>query len=78
MFLASKPKSGEALFKLKVPHTFVMGDKDPDFDDPVSEAKRLQKITNGDLEIFEGSGHYPYKDNFKRLAQVIRRQWEKN
>ncbi|GBF49852.1 alpha/beta hydrolase family protein [Leptospira ryugenii] len=78
MFLASKPKSAEALFKLKVPHTFVMGDKDPDFDDPVSEAKRLQKITNGDLEIFEGSGHYPYKDNFKRLAQVIRRQWEKN
>ena len=77
MFLASKPQSAKALLEMNTTNTIVMGDKDPDFEDPIVEAKRISQLTKGSYEIFEGSGHYPYKDNPLGLAKLIKKIWLK-
>jgi len=77
MFLARKPKSEDAIQKLTSKVIIVMGDKDPDFDDPVSEAKELANLTKGEFFIFQNSGHYPYKDNVNEMVILIKKIWEK-
>lgn len=37
----------------------VMGDKDPDFPDPVAEARWIAERLDGDVVIVPGAGHYP-------------------
>lgn len=48
-----------------------MGSRDPDFPDPIAEAKYLAKTLNAKLVIAEGSGHYPQADNPEIVANAI-------
>ncbi|OGO38196.1 MAG: hypothetical protein A2W35_08760 [Chloroflexi bacterium RBG_16_57_11] len=49
----------ERLSRVKTPTLVVMGTKDPDFPDPVGEAKYIADRTSGRLELIEAAGHYP-------------------
>jgi pimeloyl-ACP methyl ester carboxylesterase len=42
-----------------VPTLVVMGDKDPDWKDPVGEGRWVAETLNADLLLVPGAGHYP-------------------
>jgi pimeloyl-ACP methyl ester carboxylesterase len=47
------------LSEVHTPTLVVMGEKDPDFSDPVAEAQWIANRLNGDLLLVPGAGHYP-------------------
>lgn len=59
MATTSRQPCTERLKRVKTPTLVVMGTKDPDFPDPVAEAKFIAEQTGGRLELIEGAGHYP-------------------
>lgn len=77
MFYAGKPESERSISNLKTKVAVVMGDKDPDFDDPLQEAKEIATLTKGEYYMFENSGHYPYKEDPSRLKMIIIELWQK-
>ena len=62
MLRASKVSSGEYMPKVKQPVLVLMGSKDPDFKNPVAEAKRVAEAVRGDYKIIENAGHYPHAE----------------
>jgi pimeloyl-ACP methyl ester carboxylesterase len=77
MFLARKPESEKSISSLKSKVAIVMGDKDPDFDDPLAEAKTLASMTKGEYFMFKDCGHYPYKEDPKKLKEIVLGLWLK-
>lgn len=47
------------LSRVKAPSRVVMGSKDPDFPDPVAEARFIADRLGGEYRMIEGAGHYP-------------------
>lgn len=47
------------LGEVRAPSLIVMGDRDPDFADPVAEARWIAERLGGRTLIVTGSGHYP-------------------
>jgi pimeloyl-ACP methyl ester carboxylesterase len=47
------------LAQVRVPVLVVMGDKDPDWKDPVAEARFVASTVDGELLVVPGAGHYP-------------------
>lgn len=47
------------LDKVKARALVVMGEKDPDFPDPASEARLLAQRLDGEVLMVAGAGHYP-------------------
>ncbi len=45
--------------QVKAPALVVMGTKDPDFKDPIGEAKFVAERLHGKALLVEGAGHYP-------------------
>jgi len=62
MLRASKVSSGERMPKVKQPALVLMGSKDPDFKDPIAEAKRVSEAVRGEYKIIENAGHYPHAE----------------
>ncbi len=56
---ANRQPSDARLTKVQVPTLVVMGTADPDFPDPVAEAKYIVEKTGGQVALIEGAGHYP-------------------
>ncbi len=77
MFYAGKPESEKSISKLKTKVAVIMGDKDPDFDDPLQEAKEIAALTKGEYRMFENCGHYPYKEDPLLLKKIIIELWQK-
>ena len=71
MILAPKDASEKRANQVKVPTFIVMGTKDPDFKDPVAEAKWLGEQTHGKVMIVDGAGHYPHVEMIDQVAQPI-------
>ncbi|HVN16099.1 MAG TPA: alpha/beta hydrolase, partial [Anaerolineales bacterium] len=59
---ASKRASGERMPKVTQPALVLMGSKDPDFKNPVAEAKRVAKAVRGEYKLIDGAGHYPHAE----------------
>ena len=59
--LAATPRidSEQRLPKVKVPALVVMGSKDPDWPDPVAEARWIAEQLGTDPVLIDGAGHYP-------------------
>ena len=70
MFTSHKPSADRA-GKVNVPTFIIMGSKDPDFKDPVAEAKWLGEQTHGKVMIVDGAGHYPHVEMIDQTAQPI-------
>jgi len=62
MLSSSKRSSGERMPKVKQPALVIMGSKDPDFKNPVAEAKRVAEAVRGEYKIVENAGHYPHAE----------------
>ncbi|MBK9926742.1 MAG: alpha/beta hydrolase [Anaerolineales bacterium] len=62
MMSSSKASSGERISKVKQPALVLMGSKDPDFKNPVAEAKRVAEAVRGEYKIIENAGHYPHAE----------------
>lgn len=62
MLRASKVPSGERMPNVRQPALVLMGSKDPDFKDPVAEAKRIASAVRGEYKIIENAGHYPHAE----------------
>ncbi len=60
MLKASKKASGNRLSSVTQPVLVIMGSKDPDFKDPISEANRVSKLLNARKKIIQDAGHYPH------------------
>jgi len=71
MLSAPKEASEKRANQVKVPTFIVMGTKDPDFKDPVAEAKWLAEQTGGKVIMVEGAGHYPHVEMIDQTAQPI-------
>jgi pimeloyl-ACP methyl ester carboxylesterase len=56
---SSHAEAGRRLDRVRQPVTIVMGTADPDFPDPVAEARSLAEILDADVVLAEGAGHYP-------------------
>ncbi len=59
MLRASKNAAEARLPRIKTPTLVLMGDKDPDFKDPASEAGWVAKAVRGECQLISGAGHYP-------------------
>lgn len=62
MLRASKVSSGVRMPKVKQPALVLMGSKDPDFKNPIAEAKRVAEAVRGNYKIIENAGHYPHAE----------------
>ncbi len=68
---SSRQPAADRLNQVKVPTLVVMGTKDPDFPDPVAEAKFIAAQTGGQLALIEGGGHYPQTELPGQTTPVI-------
>jgi pimeloyl-ACP methyl ester carboxylesterase len=68
---SSRQPSEERLPQVTVPVLVVMGTKDPDFSDPVAEAKFIAEQTNGRSAFIEGAGHYPQTEMPDKTTPII-------
>ena len=71
MLSLSKADTAAILDEVSVPSLIVMGSKDPDFPDPVEEARRLASRINAETMIVEGAGHYPHVEMADDVGQRI-------
>jgi pimeloyl-ACP methyl ester carboxylesterase len=63
--------AGARLDAVTVPAVVVMGTDDPDFPDPVAEARQIADILDADLLLPDGSGHYPQADQPDAVAPAV-------
>jgi pimeloyl-ACP methyl ester carboxylesterase len=67
MLNLSKADTAAILETIRVPALIVMGTKDPDFADPVEEARMLAGKLDAGTLIVDGAGHYPHAE----MADIV-------
>ena len=50
----------------------IMGSRDPDFKDPVAEAKIVAERLHGRVEMIEGAGHYPHAEVPEQMGPIAK------
>jgi pimeloyl-ACP methyl ester carboxylesterase len=68
MVSLSKADTAAIVPESRVPALVVMGTRDPDFADPVAEARWLAGQLGAESLIVEGAGHYPHTEMPDRVA----------
>ena len=67
----SHAESGKRLNQVAQPVLVIMGTADPDFADPVAEARHSRDVFDSQPLLVAGSGHYPQTDNPQAIAPAI-------
>ena len=67
----SHAESGSKLDQVTCPVLIIMGTADPDFPDPVAEARGLASALNGEVSLIDGAGHYPQAQAPTEVAETI-------
>lgn len=67
----SKADTAAIVAQIQVPALVVMGARDPDFPDPVAEARWLGESLRTQPLIVEGAGHYPHLEMPERVAPPL-------
>ena len=67
----SKADTAAIVGRNRVPALVVMGTKDPDFPDPVAEARWVAGALGTEPLIVEGAGHYPHLEMPERVAPTL-------
>jgi pimeloyl-ACP methyl ester carboxylesterase len=49
----------------------LFGTRDPDFDDPLAEARWIADQMHGEVHMIEGAGHYPHAEMPAETAALI-------
>jgi pimeloyl-ACP methyl ester carboxylesterase len=68
---SSRGPSQERLSSVKAPTLVVIGTKDPDFPDPVAEARIVAGQTGGSVALIDGAGHYPQTEMPDKTGPII-------
>ena len=68
---ASKDAAEERLDKVTAPSLVIMGTKDPDWPDPVAEAKFIQEKLSAELVLIDDAGHYPQTEMPEKTTPAI-------
>ncbi|MEM7737987.1 MAG: alpha/beta hydrolase [Deinococcota bacterium] len=68
---APKDAAEERLGQVSAPSFVIMGTKDPDWPDPVAEAKFIQEQLSAKLVLIEGAGHYPQTEMPEKTTPAI-------
>ena len=71
MMTASKRAAEERLAHVTAPVVVVMGTRDPDFKDPVAEARLVAERLNGMVQLVDGAGHHPHAEIPDQTAAII-------
>jgi pimeloyl-ACP methyl ester carboxylesterase len=70
--LAADVSVAEARFpSVATPAVVVMGTRDPDFPDPVAEARLIAGRLHGEVVLIDGAGHYPQAEFPAETAAAI-------
>lgn len=77
MLFAPKKECEAALNIVRGNVIVVMGTKDPDFDSPEEEANWIGKTLGGEVEMYEGAGHYPFVEDPSRFSSDVQKLWQK-
>jgi pimeloyl-ACP methyl ester carboxylesterase len=72
MLFSSKKECELRIPEVKARVAVVMGTADPDFKDPIAEARWAADVLKGELYTMDGVGHYPHRERPAELAGVIR------
>lgn len=67
----SRKPSEIRLTKIQSPTLVIRGTSDPDFPDPVAEAKYIVEQTGGQLALIEDAGHYPQTELPDKTTPII-------
>lgn len=67
----SKADTTTIVGRSRVPALVVMGTQDPDFPDPVAEARWLGEALGTEPLVIEGAGHYPHLEMPERVAPTL-------
>ena len=71
MMLSAEPDIAERLSDVRAPSLVVMGADDPDFKDPVAEARQLAERLGGESVLVDGAGHYPHSERVEETAGAV-------
>ena len=71
MATLSKADTAAIVPTVRVPALVVMGTRDPDFPDAVSEARWLAAQLHADSLIVDGAGHYPHTEMPEQVAPKL-------
>jgi len=77
MLFAGKGECEKRIGEVKSKVLVLMGTDDPDFENPEAEAKWIAEQMKGEYVMFEGAGHYPYKESPQRTADLVKKIWQK-
>jgi pimeloyl-ACP methyl ester carboxylesterase len=69
--LASRDAAEERLGQVDPPALVIMGTLDPDWPDPIAEAKFMADALSAELVLIEGAGHYPQTEMPEKTAPAI-------
>lgn len=60
-----------SLDRVNTPVLVVMGESDPDFKDPRTEADWIARAVDGRVEMIADAGHYPQSQQPERVGRII-------
>ena len=67
----SHDDAAAALARVSAPTLVVMGEKDPDFADPLAEARWAAAALRGSSVMVPNTGHYPQSQDPRRVGDVV-------
>lgn len=67
----SHAEAAAALPRVSAPTLVLMGDRDPDFRDPETEARWAAEALRGEHRMIAGAGHYPMADRAEATLAAI-------
>lgn len=71
---ADKTKANKALAAIRMPTLVMYGSKDPDFKDPIAQARRAQELLpHATVELVDGVKHYPATEAPDIVAPAVLR-----
>jgi pimeloyl-ACP methyl ester carboxylesterase len=71
LLAADRVASDRALDTLKTPALVLMGSRDPDFQNPESEAQIVAQRLRSPYQMMPGAGHYPHAEMPEVVAPVM-------
>ncbi len=77
MLFAEKKECESRIKSVKSKVLILMGSEDPDFPNPEEEAKWIASEMNASYVMYPGAGHYPYKEDPSKTADLVRQIWQK-
>lgn len=67
----SKASTEAIVARTRLPALVVMGTRDPDFPDPVAEARWVAGLLGTETLLVEGAGHYPHLEMPEQVAPAL-------